>query len=395
MTSSMWARLLPTAVGHPSRATPLELFFDLVFVFAFTQVTALMTADPTWAGIGHAALVLAVLWWTWAGYARLTNRIDPEEGVVRLLMLGAMGSLVIMTLTLPRVFGSSAVVFAVAYLLVRVLHLVLLGLGANGDASWRRSTVAAVPNVVVTSGLLFVAAFLDGRAQIACWALAVVVMSLWPLLGRASGWDVTPTHFVERFGLVILIALGESVVALGAGTSNHELDVPLLTVGVLGFIVVACLWWAYFDWVTIVAERRLEDAAGTERALLARDAYAYLHGLMVAGIVLYAFGIEAAIDDPTRQLELPLAAALCGGISVYLLAHVALRLRIGGGLGRGRPVAAAIALAIIPLAANTSALVTTAALAALCCALIVYEVLTHRDARAEIRAHRSNSTEPT
>lgn len=386
---------MPTSVGPPSRATPLELFFDLVFVFAFSQVTGLMTADPTWAGIGRAVLVLAVLWWTWAGYARLTNRVDPEAGVVRILMLAAMGSLVVMTLALPRVFGSSATVFAVAYLIVRALHVVLLGLAANVDDSWRRSTTAAVPNVVLTSGLLLVAAFVDGRAQIACWALAVVIMTLWPLFGRARGWDVAPTHFVERFGLVILIALGESVVALGAGTSNHELDAPLLGVGLLGFIVVACLWWAYFDWVTIVAEHRLEDAAGTERALLARDVYAYLHGLMVVGIVLYAFGVEVAVDDPTRSLDLPIATALAGGIALYLLAHVGLRLRIGGGLGRGRPVAAAFAIAIIPMATNVSALVTTTALASLSCALIAYEVLRHRDARAEIRAHRTDNAEPT
>ena len=386
---------MPASVGPPVRATSLELFFDLVFVFAFTQVTGLMTADPTWAGIGSAVLVLAVLWWTWAGYARLTNHVDPEAGVVRILMLAAMGSLVVMTLALPQVFGSSAMVFAVAYLVVRALHVVLLGLAANVDDSWRRSTRTAVPNVLLTSGLLLVAAFVDGQAQITCWALAVVVMSLWPLFGRARGWDVAPTHFVERFGLVILIALGESVVALGAGTSTHELDAPLIAVGLLGFIVVASLWWAYFDWVTIVAEHRLEESAGTERALLARDVYAYLHGLMVVGIVLYALGIEVAVLDPTRHLELPIATAFSGGIALYLLAHVGLRLRIGGGLGRGRPVAAALAVAIIPMATNLSALVTTTALAALSCALIAYEVLRHRDTRAEIRAHRTGDTKPT
>jgi len=395
MTNSVRERLMPASVGPPVRATSLELFFDLVFVFAFTQVTGLMTADPTWAGIGSAVLVLAVLWWTWAGYARLTNHVDPEAGVVRILMLAAMGSLVVMTLALPQVFGSSAMVFAVAYLVVRALHVVLLGLAANVDDSWRRSTRTAVPNVLLTSGLLLVAAFVDGQAQITCWALAVVVMSLWPLFGRARGWDVAPTHFVERFGLVILIALGESVVALGAGTSTHELDAPLIAVGLLGFIVVASLWWAYFDWVTIVAEHRLEESAGTERALLARDVYAYLHGLMVVGIVLYALGIEVAVHDPTRHLELPIATAFSGGIALYLLAHVGLRLRIGGGLGRGRPVAAALAVAIIPMATNLSALVTTTALAALSCALIAYEVLRHRDTRAEIRAHRTGDTKPT
>ena len=200
MTNSVRERLMPASVGPPVRATSLELFFDLVFVFAFTQVTGLMTADPTWAGIGSAVLVLAVLWWTWAGYARLTNHVDPEAGVVRILMLAAMGSLVVMTLALPQVFGSSAMVFAVAYLVVRALHVVLLGLAANVDDSWRRSTRTAVPNVLLTSGLLLVAAFVDGQAQITCWALAVVVMSLWPLFGRARGWDVAPTHFVERCG---------------------------------------------------------------------------------------------------------------------------------------------------------------------------------------------------
>jgi len=189
MTSSVRPLVLPTSRGPHSRATPLELLFDLVFVFAFTQVAGLMTAEPTWAGIGRAVLVLAVLWWTWAGCARLTNRVDPEEGTVRLLMLAAIGSLVLMTLALPRVFGSSAVVFAVAYLIVRVLHPVLLGLGTDRDASRRRSTAAAVPNVLLTSGLIFVAAFVESRAQIACWALAVVVISATPTRISTASWS--------------------------------------------------------------------------------------------------------------------------------------------------------------------------------------------------------------
>jgi low temperature requirement protein LtrA len=371
-----------------ARVTPLELFFDLLFVFAFTQVTGLFSDDPTWTGLVRGLLVLSVLWWTWAGYARLTNRLDPEEDLVRVVVLAAIAAMLIVSLALPRVFGADALLFAAGYFLLRALHFVLAHLATGADAEWRRATFAVAPNAILITGALIAASRLHGDAQLACWALAAIVSYGWPLMGHARGWDVSSAHFVERFGLVILIALGEAVVAVGAGASGLRLDAGVVAAALLGMTVIACLWWAYFDWVVYVAGDRLEAAAGVDRATLARDAYAYLHSAMVAGIVLYAYGVETALRDTTRPLDAIPATALAGGIALYFFAHVALRVRIGGGLGHGRPVAGLVTLAIIPVATIVDALVTLVAAALVCAALITYEVVRHRDDRAAIRAQR-------
>lgn len=373
-------------VGPHAQVTPLELFFDLLFVFAFTQVTGLLTDDPTWTGMLRGLLVLAVLWWSWTGYARLTNRLDTEQDRIRILMLAAVAAMLVMSLALPHVFGDDGLVFALGYLALRCLHLVLIGLAEGDDPAWHRGVLRAAPNVAATTAALIAASHVHGHAQVACWALAAALSYAWPLLGHARGWDVSPAHFVERFGLVILIALGESVVALGAGARDRPLDAGVIGGALLGMTVVACLWWAYFDWVVYVAATRLTEATGLRRAALARDVYAYLHSAMVAGIVLFAFGVDTALHDTAQPLEAVPATALAGGVALYLLAHVALRLRIGGGLGRGRPVAAAVTACLIPAATTIDALATLAALAVVCVALVLYEVLRHRDPRAVIRA---------
>jgi low temperature requirement protein LtrA len=202
------------------------------------------------------------------------------------------------------------------------------------------------------------------------------------------GWRISPVHFVERFGQIILIALGESVVAIGVGASGLELDPSLILAVLLGVTIVACLWWSYFDWVVYVAQSRLAEATGTRRAALARDVYSYLHLPMVGGIVLFAFGLETALHDTAHTLALVPAFGVIGGVAIYLLAHVGLRLRIGGGLGRGRPIASAVLVALLPLATHVPAAVVLGMVAAVCVALIAYEVLRHREDRAAVRAQR-------
>jgi low temperature requirement protein LtrA len=378
---------MPVAEGN-ARVTPLELFFDLLFVFAFTQVIVLLSDDPTWNGLLRGLLVLSVLWWTWAGYARLTNRLDPEGDLIRFVVLAAVAAMLVVSLALPTVFGADAVVFAIGYFVLRSLHFVLARLATGADPEWRRATFAVAPNALMITAALLAASRVRGNAQLACWVLAALVAYLWPLIGHARGWEVSPAHFVERFGLVILIALGEAVVAVGAGAAGVRLDAGVLAAALLAMAIIACLWWAYFDWVVYVAGSRLQDATGTARATLARDAYAYLHSAMVAGIVLFAYGVESALHHTMTPLDPVPASALAGGVSLYFVAHVALRLRIGGGLGRGRPVAAVAAAALAPVAVAIDALVTLSALALVCVALIAYEVMRHRDDRAAIRSRR-------
>lgn len=196
------------------------------------------------------------------------------------------------------------------------------------------------------------------------------------------GWRISPAHFVERFGLLIIVALGESIVAIGVGASGVALDRGVIAAAVLGFAVAAVLWWAYFDWVIYVAKAALVEATGPRRAALARDAYSYLHLPMVVGIVLFAFGVETTIHDVSDPLRPLPALGLCGGIALYLLAHVGLRLRLGAGLGRGRPVASVLLLALVPVARDVSALAALGIVASICVAVIVYEFVRHRDERA-------------
>jgi low temperature requirement protein LtrA len=368
---------------------PLELFFDLVFVFAFTQVSTLLHGDPTWGGVLRAGLLLSVLWWAWSAYAWLTNTLDPEEGGVRIVMFAAIGAMVIASLTAPFAFGRDATTFAVAYIVVRALHIVLYTLAGRGDRELLGAVLRLLPSVFLSGVLLLVASPLHGNAKLACWAAAAAVDYLGPLVGHMRGWRLSPRHFVERFGQVVLIALGESIIAIGVGTAGLELDAALVVAVLLGVTVVAGLWWAYFDWMFYIAQARLADATGARRAALARDVYSYLHLPMVGGIVLFAVGLEAALHETGHVLDVVPAFALVFGVAMYFVAHVAVRLRIGGGLAHGRSVASLALFAVFPVALHVAAAVALGLVAAVCVGLIVYEVNWHREDRAQIRSQRA------
>lgn len=374
------------------RVTPLELFLDLVFVFAITQVTGFLSSHPTWPGFFRALLLLSVLWWAWSGYAWLTNTLDPEEGAVRLIVLAAVSAMLVMSLAVPRAFGTTGVIFGVAYGAVRALHLVLFVVASRGNHDLFRAVLRIVPTAMAGAALLVIAGFAHGDAQLWLWAGAALINYLGATVGHMQGFNVSSAHFVERFGQIVMIALGESVVAIGVGARNLPLDTNVLGAALVGMVVVSCIWWSYFDWVIYVAVTHLEDARGARRAQLARDAYSYLHLPMVAGIVLFAFGLKASLPDATRQLHTIPLVGLIGGVALYFAAHVALRLRIGGGFGRGRPAAALLLIALYPAALHLSGLATLGLVAAVCVGLIAYEALRHRDARAVIRSRRTALT---
>jgi low temperature requirement protein LtrA len=374
------------------RVTPLELFFDLVFVFAITQVTSFLSHNPTWGGLLRGLLLLGALWWAWAAYAWLTNTLDPEEGAVRLAVLAAIAAMLVVSLAAPSAFGSDAVTFGVAYFVVRALHLVLYAIAGRGDRDLFRAVVRIVPAATLAPALLVVAGFFNGRAQLALWGVVLAIDYLGVLLGHMRGWRVSPAHFVERFGLIVIIALGESIVAIGVGARGLPLDAGVIGAALLGITVAACLWWSYFDWVVFIAQARLVEATGASRAALARDVYSYLHLPMVAGIVLFAFGLKTMLPDVSGSLPTVPALGLFGGIALYLLAHVALRFRIGGGLGRGRPVASVLLLGLLPVAVEVPALAALGMVAAVCVSLIAYEALRYREGRAWIRNRRGAFT---
>ena len=373
------------------RVTPLELLFDLVFVFAFTQVTTVLSDDPTWGGLGHGLLILAALWWAWASYAWLTNTVDPELGAVFGAMLAAMGALFVAALAVPEVFGRHGVVFGVAFLIVAVMHLTLYALAARGQGD--RELLAAVARIAPfgLSGatLILAAGFVHGTLRPLLWLAAIAVGLFGPLFAGVSGWSVQPAHFVERHGLIVIIAIGESLVAIGVGARNTELGTGVIVAAVLGLVVVTSFWLAYFDFFQIRGRQLLDDRSGTERTALARDAYTYLHLPMVVGIVLFAFAMKTTLAHVSDKLAAVPALCLCGGPTLYLLAYVALRVRVSRGVGRGRLVAAIACALLFPVALVVPALAALALVAAVWVGLHAYELIWWREARARARAARA------
>jgi low temperature requirement protein LtrA len=381
-------------LGAEERVKPLELYFDLIFVFAVTQVTGLIVEDPTWAGLVRGLLVLGVLWWAWTAYAWLTNTIDPEEGPVRIAMFGAMGAMLIASLAVPDVFGDDAFLFACVYAVVRIAHLVLYAVAGWGDKALLGAVSRLGAGTTIGVSLLFVASALDGPVQAGVWAAALVLDLLGAYVGGGRGWRLSPAHFAERHALVMIIALGESIIAIGAG-APRELDAGVIAAGALGLGIACTLWWAYFDVVALVAERKLHEATGTAQLRMARDSYSYLHLPMVAGIILYSVGVKKTIEHVGDPLKLVPAVALCGGLALYFVAHLLFRLRNVHTVNRQRLVVAVLLLATLPLAVRLPALATLALVGALCVGLIAYEALRFADARERVRQGAAPAAEPT
>ncbi|HSC91947.1 MAG TPA: low temperature requirement protein A [Gaiellaceae bacterium] len=367
------------------RVTPLELFFDLAFVFAMTQVTVLLADDATWSGVFRGMLVFAALWWAWSVYAWLTSTTDVDEGGVRLTMLASMAAMFGVALAVPGAFGDDAVLFGVAYLLVRLLHLVLSAIVGRDDPDRRGAILRFAPTALLGASLLVLAGFLDGRERIAVWLVALAIDYLGPVVvGVGRGWRVAPEHFAERHGLIILIALGESIIAIGLG-AGFELGTGVIVAAALGIVVVSALWWPYFDVAAIFARRRLMQAKGLELHRLALHAYSYLHLPMVAGIVLFALGLKTTVGHVDEALGTVPAVALCGGAALYLLGHIAFLFRTTARVFRRRTGGAVVLLALVPIAVAIPALGALALVSAVCALVVAYEAIRYREQRVRVR----------
>ena len=387
MTQPAHGARISAVMREGERVKPLELFFDLVFVLAITQCTALMVDAPSWGGIAKAMLVLALLWWAWTGYAWLTSVVDPEEGAIRIALIAAMAALLLVAISMPDAFDGGALEFALAYSAVRAAHIALFVIASRDDQALRRSVLGLSLGAGVGCSLLIAGSLLDTGPQIALWALALTFDMAEPYFASADAWRLVPLHFAERHGLIVIVALGESIVALGVG-ADVGLTFGIAAAAVLGIVLVSELWWVYFDIVAIANVRRLVNAPpGRVQNELARDVYSYLHFPLVAGIVIAAFGLHetlAHVEDPLKTVP---AFALLGGVAIYLLGHVAVRLRGARSVNRRRLILAVVLLALVPVTVELeiASLAVLGAITAMLCVLIVLETIQYGEGRVRVR----------
>ena len=374
-------------VGASHAVTPLELFFDLVFVFALTQVTTLLADDLSWLGMLRGFAVLAVIWWAWVGYAWLTNSIRIDDDVTsRLVIMAAMVAMLVVGLAAPAAFGEYALLFGAAYFVVRVLHVLLYANATRADSDVHGVVLRLAPGMLAGATLILVAGFVSpGPLRALLWALAIIIDFGTPLVVGTSGWKVDADHFAERHGLIIIIALGESVVALGVSAAGEELSAGVVTAAALGVAVVCAMWWLYFDVVAVVAARVLDSLSGRVQAKMARDSYSYIHLFMVFGIVLVALGLKKTLLDIDAPLKTVVSVALFGGMALYLLAHVAFRLRNIHTVNVQRLVVSGVLIALIPVGVLLPSLTSLGILAGVLVALVTYEAIRFREIRHRIR----------
>ena len=368
------------------RVSSLELFFDLVFVLAITQCTSLMAHDPSWRGIGRGLVVLGLLWWAWVGYSWLTSVVDPDDFAVRVVLFGAMAALLVTSLCVPDAFGELGLTLAIAYGLVRAAHIALFVLASRDDPGLRHSVVGLAVSTAIGVGVLIVGASFDGSARLVVWLVALAMDMAGPLFIDTTGWRLVPGHFAERHGLIVLVALGESIVSIGVG-AEAGVDRGVIAAAVLGIGVAFAMWWTYFDVAALAVTRRLIEVEDLkERNELARDGFSYLHLPLVAAIVLVALGLKTTLAHVDEPLEWEAAAALVGGAAIYLVAHVTFKQRCLAVLSRQRLVAAAAVLAILPFAHRVDAVVTVGLVGVVYWVLVAYETIHDADNRRAVRA---------
>ncbi|HEX6419118.1 MAG TPA: low temperature requirement protein A [Acidimicrobiales bacterium] len=347
-----------------ARVSTLELFFDLVFVFGFTQITGAVVHDPTALGLSRAVLVFAVLWWAWGAYAWLTNTVRAGETAPRLVVLAAMVAMLVTALAVPTAWDDGGVAFALGYLVVMGLHTILFALGGENPQATRRAIMRLAPTNLAAALLLVAAGTADGTIQTALWIGAIGLSYAGPYLTGVAGFAVAPSHFAERHGLIVIVALGESVVAIGAG-GDIAVDWALAGTALAVMALVAGLWWDYFTLDAEATERALAAAEGPERARFARDVYSYLHVPLVLGIVFAAVGIHEVLVHGDGPLDPVFAGSFAGGVALYFAGLAGIRLRRGDAAGRLCLAAVAMALLMIPVGGEIDAVATVSGLAAL------------------------------
>jgi low temperature requirement protein LtrA len=369
-----------TGEDEELRVSTLELFFDLVFVFTITQLTAVLVVRPDGEALAQVVLMLTAIWWMYGAFAWLTNAVPPDRTALRLPLLGGMLAFFAISLTIPTAFTEDGVVFACAYLVVIAVHTVLY----MQSASWTVAGVWSFARMNLVAGaLILVGAIIGDAAEYVLWSLAVVLFVAVPaLVPEEAGW-IRPGHFVERHGLVMIVALGESVVAVGIGASHIDISWQMLAVATLGLTLSAELWWVYFMGDDQEAEDALRAMVPTKRQFYETNvAYYWAHLVMLLGIVCIAAGLEHAIGHAFDSLSFARSLELGGGAALYLAGHAFFRWVLGLSFKPWRAIAFAMALGTVPLGTETSALAQLAVLAAALGACIAAEGVSERPGRS-------------
>jgi len=364
------------ASGEEHEVAPLELFFDLVFVFGFVQITTFLADDLTWTGLLRGIALLAALWWAWICYSWLTNTVPTREGLrERLVLICATAAMFVVALAAPSAFGETGVLFGVAYFVVRVLHVGLYALATEPET--RQAVLRLGPGFLGAPALLVVAGFLDGPFQAGLWTIALAIDYGTPAVQGVTGFSVYAAHFVERYRDIVIIALGESILAIGLeiGADSSSVSLLVVAVALLGVAFAATLAWLYFDYVTFAMEDNLARADGPEQARMARDTYSYLHLPIIMGIIFVALGLKKTVAGPGAPLDVIPAVALCGGGALYLLGDAACRLRDTGTVSVPRLAVAALVCALVPVAVQVPAFLTLLAVVLPFVALAAFETM--------------------
>ena len=358
--------------GASNRVSTLELFFDLVFVLAITELTSVLYQAPTFRSLFQVVLMLALIWWMYGGYAWLTNAVAADATNRRLLLLGGMGGFFLLALAVPTAFSSTGLAFGLAYLVIVVVHTALFTRAVSERVV--QAILRISPLNVVSALLVLAGGAAGGTVQYVLWTAAVALQWLNPVIRGLAGFEVAPSHFVERHGLVLIIAIGESVVAVGIGASGLPVDAGLAVVALLGLALSACLWWLYFGRGD--DERADRALAGMEPLLRARralTAFFYCYLAMLLGIVAIAAAEQSALEQPFHALSWARAAMLAGGVAVFLAGDALFRGQLSLGPGAVRAAAAVVALATIPIGAGQSAAAQIAVLVGLLAAAIALD----------------------
>jgi low temperature requirement protein LtrA len=336
------------------RVSTLELFFDLVFVFTITQLSTLLVDEIAVKHVVQVVLMLGVIWWMYDGYAWLTNAVPPDRMSRQAALLAAMCGFLVLALAIPGAFTGTGLTFGIAYLAVVIVHWAVFA--STASVSLTRAIFGLVPYNLVAALLVLVGGALGGTTQYVLWALAFAFEWSTPRLTDITGFTIAPAHFVERHGLVVLIAIGESVVAVGIGAHGLPINLSLVGVAVMGLLLSACLWWAYFgSGDAESAEEAIGRAPPARRAQMAVYGYGWWHIAILLGVIAIAGALRHAIGHASNELSTGQAVMLGGGAALFMLGDVMFRRTLGIGRGMARLAAAALALATIPLGTSVSA----------------------------------------